>query len=456
MHRWIITLVVLAAFSSTASAATVDPPVKFNIVKLDRTQLTGLITSYDDTGVKLMDAKKQEHSVAWDEMPPDMVMTLHDKLWRNASGEDWLKLGKQLLTMPGGKDPANRAFGKALRTDKNLREQIEAARKEARLTPSTAGPRSTGPGLTGAPTPMDQIPTTERSPFDPRDPHKRIIGPQKVGAVDPSAWGKQTDEQQNQSLVNLKSFGEESKVKSAINLFPYETNFFLVYSDLPQAEARKWVGVLDSMYDRLAGLFAVQKNDNIWHGKALIFIFSRDEDYLKFQMKVHQTMAAGTAGMCHQYGNGDVHIAFYRNPNDLDFAHVLVHESIHGFLHRYRSPVDVPSWANEGLAEAIAADLVSRKGLTQAGTAEAHNELQTRKSLENMFESEAIVAWQYPVARTLTEFMIRTSRQGYVDFINAIKDGTKWDEALKTKYGVTPEQLVNAYGNSMGVSGVHP
>src|SRR5678816_1538790 len=97
----------------------------------------------------------------------------------------------------------------------------------------------------------------------------------------------------------------------------------------------------------------------------------------------HQTMAAGTAGMCHQYGNGDVHIAFYRQPNDLDFANVLVHESIHGFLHRYRSPVDVPSWANEGLAEAIAADMVNRKGLTQAATAEARNELQTRKTLEN-------------------------------------------------------------------------
>ena len=112
-------------------------------------------------------------------------------------------------------------------------------------------------------------------------------------------------------------------------------------------------------------------------------------------------MAAGTDGMCHAYGSGDVHIAFYRQPNDLDFAHVLVHESIHAFLHRYRSPIDIPSWANEGLAEAIASDMVPRKGLTQSSMAEARQDLQTRKSLEKMLELEHIVAWQYPVARTL-------------------------------------------------------
>ena len=50
--------------------------------------------------------------------------------------------------------------------------------------------------------------------------------------------------------------------------------------------------------------------------------------------------------------------------------------------------------------------------------------------------------------------MIQQSKKGYVDFINGIKDGMPWDESMKTKYGVTPEQLVNAYGNSMGVAGL--
>jgi hypothetical protein len=138
----------------------------------------------------------------------------------------------------------------------------------------------------------------------------------------------------------------------------------------------------------------------------------------------------------------------------MDFAHVLVHESVHGFVHRYRSPEDVPSWANEGLAEAIATQLVPRKGLAQSAAADARGDLQAHKSLEEFYTTDHIVAWQYPVARTLTEFMINQNKAGYVDFINGIKDGLKWEESLKTKYGVTPEQLTLAYGNWMSVAGL--
>src|SRR5262249_13800673 len=162
--------------------------------------------------------------------------------------------------------------------------------------------------------------------------------------------------------------------------------------------------------------------------------------------KSHATMAAGTEGMCHEFGNGDVHIAFYRQPNDLDFAHVLVHETTHGFLHRYRSPVSIPSWANEGLAETIAYQMVQQKGLAQSAVADAKNDLMNRKSLDKFFDADHIVAWQYPVARTFTEFMILQSKNGYVEFINGLKDGMKLDDAMKQKYGVTVEQLVDAYG----------
>ncbi len=208
------------------------------------------------------------------------------------------------------------------------------------------------------------------------------------------------------------------------------------------------------MYGKLSILFGVTPGDNLWHGKALVFVFSREEDYLKFEIKMHDTVASGTAGMCHTFGSGDVHIAFYRQANDLDFAHVLVHESVHGFVHRYRSPVNIPSWANEGLAEAISTDMIPQPGMAQSGSADARNDLQTRKTLDKFFTTDHIVAWQYPVARTLTEFMIHQSKKGYVDFINGIKDGMAWDESLKTKYGVTPDQLVIAYGNSMGVAGL--
>ena len=440
--------------ASIAGAGTVDPPMRVHVLKLDKSELTGFITSYGDDGFDFMDAKKQTSKISWDELPPDVVYNLNDRLMspRKPGADDWFNLGKRLLTMPGGRAPAERAFSRALHLNPKLKDQIAAARKEAAST--TQPVRPTPADLNGSRDSNRATTESSRGPFDPRDPQKKVLGPQNEGTVDPSAWGKQTPQQMGEALVELKKFADQTHQTMNVKLAPYETNFFLVVSDLPTAEAQKWTMKLDQMYAKLALLFGIPQNENIWHGKALVFIFSNEDDYLKFEMKMHKTMAAGTEGMCHQYGNGDVHIAFYRQPNDMDFAHVLVHESVHGFLHRYRSPVEVPSWANEGLAEAIATDMVPQQGIAQSGLADARADLQTKKSLEDFFTADHIVAWQYPVARTLTEFMIRTSKKGYVDFINGIKDGMKWDDALKEKYGVQPQQLVTAYGNSMGVAGL--
>jgi hypothetical protein len=457
----VVSVVCLSSLVPTAPsrAATVDPPVRVNVTKLDRSQASGLITAYDENGITLMDLHKQTSTIKWEELPAGTVMNLNERLVRKGSGDQWLKLGQKLLTMPGGRAPAERAFQKALRLDPNLKPQVEAARKEAKLhppPPTTPGPdaASRDPSLTEAGGQGAQPPGAVN---EPKDPSKPVVGPQQVGPIDPSAWGRQSPEQTAEVIAQLKQFAAQSAQTLKVKLAPYETQYFLFYSDLPPAEAQKWVGVLDRMYAQLSQLFGIPRNANIWRGKALVLVFSREEDYLNFQMEMHdKTMAAGTAGMCHAYGNGIVHIAFYRQPNDLDFAHVLVHESVHGFLHRYRSPVSIPSWANEGLAEAIAFDMVPQKGTRMARDAEARADLQRRKNLDDFFTAEHIVAWQYPVARTLTEFMIRQNKPGYVEFINGIKDGMTWDEAMKDKYGVTVDQLVNAYGISMTVAGLKP
>src|SRR5262249_43383126 len=158
-------------------------------------------------------------------------------------------------------------------------------------------------------------PATAPTSLEPKDPMKPIIGPQQVGSVDAKAWGKQTPEDTAAALPRLKEFANEAQQKPNIKLTPFETQYFLLYTDITPREAQNWARQLDKTYARLIDMFAMPKGENIWRGKALILIFSREDDYLKFEMKSHATMAAGTAGMCHTYGSGDVHIAFYRQPN---------------------------------------------------------------------------------------------------------------------------------------------
>jgi hypothetical protein len=280
-------------------------------------------------------------------------------------------------------------------------------------------------------------------------------GPQTVGKTEEGNWGKLTPEQQKAAVEELKKFAEETKSKVDGNLVLDETKYFLFYSDLKPAEATKWAGTLDQMYARLAALFAVKGGENIFRGKALVFVFAKEQDYLTFQKEMHDTDATGSAGLCHNFGNGDVHIAFYRQPNDLDFEAVLVHESVHGFLHRYRKPPTIPTWANEGLAETVASQFVSQRGKRQELRQYAISQLRERGSLgDNFFKGDRLEGWQYPVAQMVTELLIKDNKKNYVAFIDAIKDGAKWEDALQQKVGATPEQLTVALGETLRIRGL--
>src|SRR5207244_1313180 len=95
--------VFAALLTSSALAATVDPPARISMKKLDHSEITGVITSYDDSGFEVMDAKKQTQKIGWDEMTAGDVMTLNERLQRKATADDWIKLAQKLLTMPGGR-----------------------------------------------------------------------------------------------------------------------------------------------------------------------------------------------------------------------------------------------------------------------------------------------------------------------------------------------------------------
>jgi hypothetical protein len=274
-------------------------------------------------------------------------------------------------------------------------------------------------------------------------------------AESPRAWPQLTSVQQQAAIAQLKEFAQQTQTRLQIPLRSFETQYFLFCTDLPQREANQWANLLDRMYARLAEMFAVPVGKNIWRGKALIFIFKGREDYVRYEKDMAHTDAGKTAGMCHAFSDGTVKIAFYRQSDELEFAHVLVHESVHGFIHRYRSPVPVPSWANEGLAETVATDLAPQRGHRQDVQANAREQLQAHGSrLGDFFDTDHIEGWQYPVAEMLCTFMIQASAPNYVTFINGLKDGLSVDQSLAEKYQAPKDRLVAVFGQWLGVRGL--
>jgi hypothetical protein len=455
--RFVIVLAVVGFFArpSPAERVTLDKPVQISTVKADKKPLSGKLVAYDEEGFELARGKDKTVRVLWSELAaPGVYNVMSTIVGPRAGGEDWVWVGRTLFAVEGGEPFAERAFAKALKLDPKLLDAVDAARKTAARAEAVAdGDGAADPGESTATPPAAE---------DTGDGTAMASGPQVIGKSDGKAWPPMTGGQRAAAVAELKTFAEAAGKKLNKSLALQETKYFLFYSDLPPQDAVKWAGLLDRMYARLAELFAVQREPappgagrggyvNVWHGKALVFVFQNPDDYRRFQQVVHQTDAGSSAGMCHCFGNGRVHIAFYRQAEELTFAHVLVHESVHGFIHRFRSPALVPSWANEGLAEVISSELVPRPGRDKQREFLAKSGLQSRADVGGMMDAKHIDGWQYPVAETLCAFMVRQNKRGYVEFIIGIKEGLTWQQSLEQRYKAPRDRLVRAYRESLGL-----
>ncbi len=441
MHRagWLIPCLLAGWFALaggvSAESEVIEKPFPFASPLIDGGRVSGRMVAFDAQGFELADKDGATSRVAWDQVPTERVFDVHRRLIPADDGEGWLKLGQALREREDGERHAEAALARAIKIDPELADRAQAIR-DGKTQTQAEGNAS--------------LPASAEDAGVPAAP------PHMLGRTQADFWGELPAELMASSVKSLKDFAERSETTLGIKLRLHETDNFLFYSDLDAQEAKFWASELEAMYARLCEMFDIDKQKNIFRGKCLIFVFQKPEDYHRFQREMHNTDSGQSAGMCHGFGDGYVHVAFYRDPDRMRFAHVLVHESVHGFLHRYRSPVHIPSWINEGLAEVVSMLLVPKSTIHRGREAEAKREMKQRGNVGGMLDAKPIEGWQYGIARLLTEFMIAQDRKRYVAFVNAIKDGKPWRTSLEEDYGIEPLRLLDAFGKAHELRTLEP
>jgi hypothetical protein len=88
----------------------------------------------------------------------------------------------------------------------------------------------------------------------------------------------------------------------------------------------------------------------------------------------------------------------------------------------------------------------------------AFQALKDRRSMggDLLTRSNNIDPWQYGVASSLTDFLIKSDRSAYTKFIQGMKEGLPWDESLKAAYKHGSADLVAAYGRAIGIPDLKP
>lgn len=277
----------------------------------------------------------------------------------------------------------------------------------------------------------------------------------KANKVNP--WPARSTEDHEAKIKELKAHVEEVR-----ELFPglavMETHEFIVATDFPPAVIKPYVANLDAMHDFLCNLYGIPRGQPVWFGKCLVFAFQKEADFEAYEARFQKaTVKTRQAGVCHKSHDGGVVMACRMTTDPADFGHLLVHETSHGFNFRWVSPVQIPSWLNEGIAEWVGAQVVPQCTVVPVSEAKARAMMQRTGTLGRDFWTRYPIEFdQYGVASQLVRFLIATDSEKFCEFVRGIKEGMKPEESLKAAFKGSTEDLVAAFGKSVGVPQLKP
>ena len=264
-------------------------------------------------------------------------------------------------------------------------------------------------------------------------------------------WKSLTEPEHKKFLAAHRDFLEN--VRDALPHLQFrliETEHFLFFTVLSPHEVDGYIRYLDEMYRELCGAFGVSPQSNIWCGKCVVIAFRSEPNYLLFESKVMQVAARGTQGICHSKADGTVIFAGWKGESS--FAHTLVHETTHGFIHRYRSSMPPPSWLNEGIADWLADSIVRGEKIQRRRARSARLNFATG-SLGNVFSAERIDGAHYGTASSLVDILVGLDRGNqFKQFFDDIKDGHAAEKSLKTSFGIGYAELEQLYGRAIGAA----
>ncbi len=414
-------LIILAALCGlTLSVAAdeglrpVDQPIQLQVVDRDGQTRTGRVTGYNPREIELVDEQGQPHRLAWAGFQPANVDQLYRAVMDQDDPQHWLELGRVLSGITGGDTLSDHALKEAVTLDATLTGQADLIRRQRGRADA---PRNLAAGSQNAWT-WEAIDAA-----DPADP-----------------------------VARDKAFAAHVAQALGLTFNVVETDYFLFYTNLSKREAYEWQRLLDLMYDRVSYLLGIPKGVNVFKGKALVFMFAEKGQFAAFERRFYEHEVTFEAALCHQHDTGEVRIALYKLEDDKYLKQVMIHEAAHGVVHRFHSPQRVVVWLNEGIAEWTASRVLNYTQPYKWKKKVSADHIRRQGRLDaDFFQEGGFSAERYGSSLAMVEILLRRGRPKFVQFIREIKDGKPWQESLRDKYDLSPDDLTRLYGQTIGM-----
>ena len=264
-------------------------------------------------------------------------------------------------------------------------------------------------------------------------------------------WPRLTQSEHAEYMEQHNDFLEKTKTTLPNVEFRYvETDYFMFLTNLAPQEVDGLIVHLDNMYSELCEAFGIPPTQNVWCGKCVVVCFRQQAEYMSFERTMMKFDATGTQGLCHSYSDGRVIFSGYQGDSGL--PNVLVHETSHGFIHRYMSSVRIPSWLNEGMADWIA-DAIVKSDRVPKKQQVAARFVEKTGTLGNFFQKERITGTEYGIASSMVQLLLREDGGDgkFKEFFDGIKMGKDTEQSLKDTFKLSYKELTIMYARAIGM-----
>ena len=404
---------------------TLAKPEQVRAKLRDGSRVRAKVTAFDSEGFdgegtvepeKKSDAKPAPFTRAkWLDVAPAELEALLGKILDEKQADDLVLKGELLLAI-GESAPAEKAWTRAARLDPAMKPRIAKARTDAAARAAEAE-------------------AAERA-----GKHKAMCdGIPNHGA---RPWPLLDAKAQDEALAEMKRRAEQICRDANMRPAVVETRYFVLYGAVNEASMRECARSLDAMYEAVLELFGIPAGLNLFWGKAVVLLTPTEETFRLVEAAGFKTMTPkGVVGLCHQVGPAVFVNMFWSNDQDR-FDSTLIHETVHGIVHRYYSDVRLPDWANEGLSEYIAMVSFKTSPVKKDRMPQALSYIRSGRSVADVMRlNYRDGSWPgpdaigYAVGYAVVKLMIRQQPEAFGRWIRAVKGGKPWEDALREDFG---------------------
>ena len=230
----------------------------------------------------------------------------------------------------------------------------------------------------------------------------------------------------------------------------------ILVTDMPEAQVEPFGSAIDRVVEQLNQMFSVASMELLGPGKPVLAVFVDRTRMNTFETEV---MKANPI----EYQNAILHDHRDRTVISIEDSRSgqhLVWQAAWGLASEHirfaHSNIDVAPWLQSGMQQRCADIILPRINVLRTDMQKAKMVLFQTRSLNGLLVADEVAESSTVICKFLVGYLQNLSEPGFQQLFEQVKLGLTFDDALQRTFGMTEQDWIAGFGQSLGLPGIQP